>query len=78
MWHQMLLAIKEQPLLGYGWNQVGVAQLSVYLDYPTTEWTEHSHNILLDLLIWNGIPLGILIIGFYMVVISFKSISNIR
>lgn len=65
MWHQMLLAIKEQPLLGYGWNQVGVAQLSVYLDYPTNEWTEHSHNILLDLLIWNGIPLGILIIGFF-------------
>lgn len=65
MWHQMLLAIKEQPLLGYGWNQVGVAQLSVYLDYPTTEWTEHSHNILLDLLIWNGIPLGLVIIGFF-------------
>jgi len=65
MWHQMLLAIKEQPLLGYGWNQVGVAQLSVYLDYPTTERTEYSHNILLDLLIWNGIPLGILIIGFF-------------
>lgn len=65
MWHQMLLAIKEQPLLGYGWNQVGVAQLSVYLDYPTTEWTEHSHNILLDLLIWNGIALGIVIIGFF-------------
>lgn len=65
MWHQMLLAIKEQPLLGYGWNQVSVAQLSVYLDYPTTEWIEHSHNILLDLLIWNGIPLGILIIGFF-------------
>lgn len=65
MWHQMLLAIKEQALWGYGWNQVSVAQLSVYLDYPTTEWTEHSHNILLDLLIWNGIPLGILIIGFF-------------
>lgn len=65
MWHQMLLAIKEQPLWGYGWNQVSVAQLSVYLDYPTTEWTEHSHNILLDLLIWNGIPLGLIIIGFF-------------
>ena len=65
MWHQMLLAIKQQPLWGYGWNQVSVAQLSVYLDYPTTEWTEHSHNILLDLLIWNGIPLGLVIIGFF-------------
>lgn len=65
MWHQMLMAIKEQPLWGYGWNQVSVAQLSVYLDHPTNEWIEHSHNILLDLLIWNGIPLGVLIIGFF-------------
>ena len=65
MWHQMLLAIKEQPLWGYGWNQVSLAQISVYLDYPTTEWTEHSHNILIDLLIWNGIPIGLAIIGFF-------------
>lgn len=64
MWHQMLVAIKNEPLWGYGWNQVSVAQLSVFLEYPTTEWTEHSHNILLDLLIWNGVPLGIIIIAF--------------
>lgn len=64
MWHQMLVAIKNEPLWGYGWNQVSVAQLTVYLDYPTTEWIEHSHNILLDLLIWNGIPVGLLIIAF--------------
>ena len=65
MWHQMLLAISKEPLWGYGWNQVSVAQLSVYLEYPTLEWTEHSHNIILDLLIWNGIPIGILIITFF-------------
>lgn len=64
MWHQMLVAIKHEPLWGYGWNQVGVAQITVFQQYPTTEWTEHSHNILLDLLIWNGIPLGLLIIAF--------------
>lgn len=64
MWKQMLIAIKEQPLFGYGWNQVSVAQLSVFLKYPTHEWVEHSHNIILDIFIWNGIPLGILIIGF--------------
>lgn len=65
MWHQMLLAISKEPLWGYGWNQVSVAQLSVYLEYPILEWTEHSHNIILDLLIWNGIPIGILIITFF-------------
>lgn len=64
MWHQMLVAIKNEPLWGYGWNQVSVAQITVFLEYPTTEWVEHSHNILLDLLIWNGIPLGLFIIGF--------------
>ncbi len=64
MWKQMLIAIKEQPLFGYGWNQVSVAQLSVFLKYPTGEWVEHSHNIILDIFIWNGIPLGILIVGF--------------
>lgn len=63
MWHQMLLAIQAQPLLGYGWNQVSVAQLSVFLEYPTTEQIDYSHNILLDLLIWNGIPLGVTIIS---------------
>jgi O-antigen ligase len=62
MWHQMMIAIQNEPWLGYGWNQVSVAQITVFLDYPTTEWIEHSHNILLDLIIWNGIPLGLLII----------------
>lgn len=65
MWHQMLLAIKEQPFGGYGWNQVSVAQQVVFLDYPTSEQIDDSHNILLDLLIWNGIPLGFAIIGFF-------------
>lgn len=65
MWHQMLLAIKEQPFGGYGWNQVSVAQQTVFLDYPTSEQIDDSHNILLDLLIWNGIPLGFAIICFF-------------
>ncbi|MBU3847835.1 MAG: O-antigen ligase C-terminal domain-containing protein [Candidatus Acinetobacter avistercoris] len=65
MWHQLLLAVQQQPLWGYGWNQVSVAQISVFSSFPTTEWTEHSHNILIDLLIWNGVPLGVAIIAFF-------------
>lgn len=65
MWNQLILALKQESLWGYGWNQVSVAQITVFSQYPTTEWTEHSHNILLDLFIWNGIPLGLLIIGFF-------------
>lgn len=62
MWQQMLIAIKNEPWLGYGWQQVSVAQVENTQFYPNTGWTEHSHNIILDLLIWNGIPLGFLII----------------
>ena len=32
MWHQMLIAIQHEPWVGYGWNQVSVAQITVFLD----------------------------------------------
>lgn len=64
MWQQMLVAILNQPISGYGWQQVGLAQVETTLQYPHYEWTEHAHNILLDLLVWNGIPLGLIIIFF--------------
>lgn len=61
MWQQMLVAIKNEPWFGYGWNQVSVAQIENELEFSHYEWTEHTHNFILDLFIWNGIPLGILI-----------------
>lgn len=63
-WHQMIDAIQRHPWFGYGWNQVSVAQSLVATDHPATgEMIEHSHNFLLDILIWNGLPLGVLIIS---------------
>jgi len=62
MWMQFWQAIWQGPLWGYGWNQASVAQVSVSLAYPVPIMTEHSHNILLDLLLWNGPLLGGLII----------------
>lgn len=64
MWHQMIVAIKNEPWVGYGWNQISIAQLNTTIEQPHDEWIEHSHNILLDLLIWNGLPIGLCIIGF--------------
>lgn len=65
MWYQLLVALKNKPWFGYGWNQVSTAQVETIREVPFYVWTEHSHNILLDLLIWNGIPIGILIILFF-------------
>lgn len=63
MWYQTLYAIAQRPFFGYGWNQVSVAQVSVTRDFPVPIQFDSSHNIVLDLLIWNGIPLGLLIVG---------------
>lgn len=61
--HWMLIgdAVLERPLFGWGWQQVGVAQSALALAHPATgEVIRSSHNFVLDLLVWNGLPLGLL------------------
>ena len=65
IWSQMLLAVQQHPWLGYGWNQTSVAQMTVYHAFPTGEWTTSAHNVLLDLIIWDGIALGTVIIAYF-------------
>ncbi len=62
MWKQMWVAIQQQPWFGYGWNQTGLAQYMVFDAYQVPLWYKSAHNMLLDLLVWNGIPIGGLII----------------
>lgn len=62
-WQTMLDAIGRKPWQGYGWNQVSVAQLAVAIDHPPSrEILKNSHNLALDMLVWNGIPLGAFLI----------------
>lgn len=58
LWAQFWQAVWQGPLWGYGWGQVGSAQVSVAVSHPFPIMTEHSHNILLDLLLWNGPVVG--------------------
>lgn len=62
IWQQLWDAALRQPWLGYGWNQVSVAQMSVAADFGTSRLTEHSHNLLLDLALWNGFPIAVLLV----------------
>ncbi|MBJ9984095.1 O-antigen ligase C-terminal domain-containing protein [Acinetobacter sp. S40] len=64
IWTQMLLAIQQHPLSGYGWGQTSLAQLTIFNLHPSHEWVTSGHNILLDIIVWNGLPLGLLIIGY--------------
>ncbi len=64
MWMQIIHAIGERPWFGYGWNQTSIAVVES-IEFNTVQvWFNSAHNIVLDLLIWNGVPLGVLIIGY--------------
>lgn len=63
MWTQMAEAVTLSPWVGYGWNQVSLGQMAVLADYPDSRLLEYSHNLLLDLAIWQGVPLALLVAG---------------
>lgn len=60
IWGQMLEAIARSPLVGYGWEQVTAAQLAVADHRAINGLLRSAHNLFLDLMVWNGIPLGLL------------------
>jgi len=63
-WATLWDALMRKPWTGYGWTQVGMAQQAAILDHPAANaWMANSHNIALDLLLWNGLPLGAGFIG---------------
>lgn len=61
IWSQSVRAIIEKPWFGYGWNQTSAAQYAVLERYSGREWFSSAHNIVLDIIIWNGVILGGLI-----------------
>lgn len=58
IWHQMLDAINQKPWTGYGWNQTSIAELSSMSSNTIHVWFTSAHNLILDLLVWNGWLLG--------------------
>lgn len=62
MWSQLGVALSQQPWFGYGWNQTGMAQIAAFDVHPSHEWYKSAHNIVFDLLIWNGVILGSIIV----------------
>jgi O-antigen ligase len=59
-WQALWAALWAEPWLGYGWGGVARAYASQALHFPaTTEWIEYSHNMWIDWLVWNGLPMGL-------------------
>lgn len=63
-WRMLWDGLSSSPWIGYGWTQVSMAQRAAADSHQTTsELLFYSHNFFLDLLIWNGIPIGIVVIA---------------
>jgi O-antigen ligase len=61
-WRVLLDAIAMQPVFGYGVGQVAVAQEAAILLHPASgERFSYAHNFLLDLFLWFGLPLGMVV-----------------
>lgn len=61
-WTLLLDAVAARPWFGWGWNQVVHAQWDLALLHPPThEVVQYAHNLVLDLLLWNGLPIGALL-----------------
>ncbi len=63
LWRQILAGIEQSPWWGYGWGQTvaghkaGTAHISSGLP------TDYAHSLVLDLTLWLGIPLAILLMA---------------
>lgn len=77
-WATFIDAIGQRPWLGYGCYQVVPAQMALAIEHPWLQGVFTStHNLFLDLLIWCGIPLGLLI-SFSLMAWTWQKIRNIR
>ena len=54
----------QQPFVGFGWGQLASANFLVIENYPGQPGLfTQSHNLILDLILWNGYPLGLLAVA---------------
>lgn len=65
IWEYLYHALLEKPWTGYGWYQTQIANVSGMGNAPTKMVLDSSHNIALDILVWTGLILGIIILLYY-------------
>jgi len=78
VWKHFFKILLEKPLEGYGWYQTQLANISLIEKSVEPQVIDSSHNIILDLLVWCGIPLGMMIVVlflFLLVRILIKSLT---
>lgn len=62
LWLQTLQAIAVHPFAGWGYRQFAWAHMSVVAGFDSALVATYSHNLILDLVIWFGLPVGLILI----------------
>ena len=61
-WRLFAQAVLQRPWFGYGWIETAAAQMDVANQFASLRGVfSHSHNLLLDLALWCGLPIGLLV-----------------
>ena len=77
LWSSLISAVFSGDWFGYGWAQVAVAQMAIGDHFTNSTFTEYSHNLFLDLLLWNGPILGLILIAM-IVSWAYRQVKNCR
>lgn len=65
VWAMFADAALRHPWLGYGMNQVLLAQMTVAPDHAALNQVfAHAHNLGIDFVLWFGLPIGIFVSGY--------------
>lgn len=61
IWQQLIAAVLERPWVGWGWLQIAAATQFGALSFPGVEQATFAHNIVLDVFVMLGVPIGALV-----------------
>ena len=59
IWSELFNAVMLHPWQGWGAREVFKAQSALAENYPASSAFTYSHNIILDLILWFGLPIGL-------------------
>lgn len=63
LWRQILAGIEQSPWWGYGWGQTVAGHKAGTAHISNGLLTDYAHSLVLDLTLWLGMPLAILLMA---------------
>lgn len=78
VWQQLLHTVGMHPIFGWGYGGVSKAVAAVADQYAETYPFTYAHSLVLDLLVWFGIPgaVGLIAVACYWVWSRFRTLRN--